>query len=385
MTSAQPAEKKTRTLFMHLSGITGVTLTAGLAVGAMVIGVSTLHSRANQAAAPAPNPVITVATQKVAWADHYKVRRGYIGRLEPARETAVAFERGGLVLDVRFDEGDLVRQGDVIATLDKAKLLANRRELQARRQELEARRDLAKLTMARQDKLKSRGWSPEQRFDEARFNVAELSAGIARVEASIAALDVDIRKSELLAPFDGRVARRNVDEGAVVAAGTQVLTILEAGQQQARIGLSPEAAAALVVGESYELTADQRRLTGRLRALRADLDTGSRTVTALIALTGESAVPLGDIVVLNLSRKVDVRGVWLPVTALVEGRKGLWTVMIARDTEQSPMIEREAVEVLHVADDRAFVRGALREGDKVVTTGTNRVTPGQRVALARLN
>ena len=83
----------------------------------------------------------------------------------------------------------------VVAELDSARLKANRQELVARKSELQARRRLAMATMQRQSQLKNQGWSPKQRFDEARFSVQELDAGIARVDAQITALDIDIEKS----------------------------------------------------------------------------------------------------------------------------------------------------------------------------------------------
>ena len=382
MTAQQDTGSQPKSLLQRTANAFGVLLTTGLAIGAIVIGVTTLHGIAANQSAPKANPLITVATQPISWSDHYVVKRGFVGRLEPSRETAVAFERSGLVLQIRFEEGDQVKAGDIIARLDKSKLQANRRELEARRDELVARRELAKLTMSRQNKLKTRGWSPEQRFDEARFNVAELNAGIARVDASIAALDIDIAKSDLKAPFDGTVASRNVDEGTVVAAGTQLLTIVEAGDKLARIGVSPEAAQALTLAKSYPLSANGQQLTGKLKALRPDLEAGSRTVTALFSIKSGSKIPLREVIVLQLPRKIDARGTWLPITALVEGRKGLWTVMLTKQNGGTRTIVRETVEVLHVADNQAYVRGAFKDGDRVVTTGTNRITPGQRVAAA---
>ena len=284
-----------------------------------------------------------------------------------------------------FDEGDTINEGDVVARLDTAKLAANRRELLAQRDELIAQRDLAKLTMSRQGKLETQGWSSKQRYDEARFSVAQLTAGIARVDAAIEAIDVDVAKSAIRAPFAGSVASRMVDEGAIVAAGTQVLTLLEGEEIQARIGIAPEAARDLVIGRTYKVTSAGSNHSATLKALRADLEAGSRTVTGLFSITSDAQLPFGEIAVLNLARKVEDRGIWLPLTALSEGRKGLWTVLVALETSGKTTIQRETVEIVHVANKRAFVRGALTDGDLVVTTGTNRVTPGQKVVLANLD
>ncbi|MEE9603046.1 MAG: hypothetical protein V3V75_07065, partial [Thermoguttaceae bacterium] len=67
---------------------------------------------------------------------------------------------------------------------------------------------------------------------------------------------------------------------------------------------------------------------------------------------------------------------------LSEGSKGLWTVLTVVEREGGPSVVREAVEVLHAEQGRAFVRGNLGKETRVVVNGTNRIIPGQRVALA---
>ena len=224
-TANENSSETKRSWLGFISNALGVTLAVGLAVGLTVSGLFTLHSRAENVAATTANPPIAVTTTKISWTDHYAVERNFIGRLEPARQTSVAFERGGLVTRVSVDEGDKVKRGAVIAELDTARLKANRTELLARKSELQARRSLAMATMKRQSQLKTQCWSPKQRFDEARFSVQELNAGIARGDAQIAALDIDIEKSMLRAPYEGEVASRSIDEGSVVAAGTRILEI----------------------------------------------------------------------------------------------------------------------------------------------------------------
>ncbi len=362
--------------------LAGAALATGLALSITGMGLFAVHSRASDTADTKPNPPIAVTTTQIQWVDHYDVERNFVGRLEPARQTSVAFERGGLVTRVLVDEGKDVSKDEVLAELDTSKLKANRLEFQARRAELQARRGLAMATMDRQTQLKTQGWSPKQRFDEARFTVQELDAGIARVNAQIAALDIDINKAVLRAPYDGKIASRSIDEGSVVAAGTPILEILEATSQQARIGLSPAAASELKVGQTYPLRNGDLEVPAKLRVIRSDLETGTRTVTAVFALQQRAGIQFGEVVTLAMQRKVNGRGFWLPTTALSEGLKGLWSVLLVEQKGDSHVIRREVVEVLHVRNAEAFVRGGLKSGDHIVSVGANRVTPGQRVAHA---
>ncbi|MGI9404285.1 MAG: efflux RND transporter periplasmic adaptor subunit, partial [Hyphomicrobium sp.] len=356
---------------------------AGLAfVGAMAGGVLVLHGRASAERSPNPNPPLVVDTRRIDLRDAYAVNERFVGLLEPARQTRLSFERPGLVNEVLFDEGDQVSDGDVVARLDASKLKSERRGLEARLQELEAQFDLASVTLSRQSALKKKGWQSEQKYDEARFKAAQLSSAIRRLKASIESIDIDIAKSELKAPYSGTVAVRSIDEGSVVSAGTPVIDVVEAGVRRVRVGISVEASDSIEADQSYRLVSGGQNFDGRLISKRPDLQTGTRTVIALFEISGAEDVPFGEIVELVVERPVMAHGAWLPISALTEGSKGLWTVLTVVEREDGPSVVREAVEVLHAEQGRAFVRGNLGKETRVVVNGTNRIIPGQRVALA---
>jgi membrane fusion protein, multidrug efflux system len=361
-----------------LTVIVAVAVIGGLTAG----GIAALKYRAGQEAPPATHPPVAVATSPVAIQDHYRTTTRYVGRLEPARQTDLAFEQGGLVVEISVDEGDAVRAGEVIAQLDTQRLRANRRQLEAQMRELEAERTLAELTLNRQSSLREKGWTAQQREDEAVAGVARISAAIDRVAAQIALVDIDIGKSSLVASYDGTVGTRFVDEGAVAAAGAAVVTLLETGRPQARIGLPPEVAATLDDDRTYTIESAARTVPARLAAERPDMQIETGTVPVLFDLPAADGVPFREMVTLVVDTEVKSRGTWLPVSALTEGRKGLWSVMVVDGREGTARLKDESVEVIHLDGERAYVRGTFHEGERVVTNGTHRVVAGQQVALS---
>jgi RND family efflux transporter MFP subunit len=361
----------------------GAALAALVFVALMAGGISFLHIRANAEKAADAHPPITVETTPFKLMPGYTENSHYVGRLEAGRRTALAFERGGLIVEVAKDEGQSVQLQETVASLDVALLQASRRQLLAQIRELQARRTLAKLTLERQEKLRTKGWSPDVRFDEAQASVAELTAAIERVEAQIGSIDIDLHKSVLRAPFDGVVAERSIDEGAIVAAGTPVLTLLETRQRQVRVGLPPEQAGELDPAREYKLRSGDRLLSGTLAAKRPDLAPGTRTATALFDVTGAEDLPFGEIVTLEFDTEIHEQGGWLPLSALKEGNRGLWIVMTAEEKGGETLVRNESVEILSARDQTVFVRGTLQDGALVITNGGNRVIDGQRIALAR--
>ncbi len=359
------------------------TLMAIVFLGSMAAGVWLLHVRAGARPGPDNHPPLTVETLKIVPQASYVTTSSYVGRLEPARQTNLAFERAGLVLRVDPEEGSAVRSGDVVAELDTDQLHARRDQLEAQQRELMARRKLAILTRDRKKTLRKKGWSSDQRYDEAHANVEELSAAIERVGAQIGATDIDIRKSKLVAPFDGIISARAIDEGAVIAAGTTIMTLLETDHRQVRVGLPPEMADKLETTRTYKMRAGEHILIGTLTARRPDLQSGTRTVTALFDVTNADELIFGDLVTLELETTVPEAGAWVPLSALKEGHKGLWTLMVVDNNETSPILRNEAVEILHAKGPSVYVRGTFQPGAEVLANGTNRVTSGQRVAVAK--
>ena len=78
------------------------------------------------------------------------------------------------------------------------------------------------------------------------------------------------------------------------------------------------------------------------------------------------------------------RGVWVPALALSEGVRGLWSVYVVVDDGEGASIARKDVEIIHIGNDRMFVRGTLQDGDRVVAAAPFRFVPGQKVNVTEV-
>ncbi|RMB07727.1 efflux RND transporter periplasmic adaptor subunit [Eilatimonas milleporae] len=362
--------------------------------GAIFLASTFLHWRA-AATAPSGAEPMPVQAETVVWQDSFRVAERFAGQLEPRQRTALAFERPGLITRVTVEEGDRVAAGDVIARLDTQLLDAALERTEAQIARITADLELARLTAARQRDLADQGHSSQQRYDEARLAVSSLQAQLAELEAAARSTRIDLDKSVLTAPFDGMVAARYLDDGAVLNAGTAVIDLLETGLAHVRIGLSSSAARALAGGAEPRLSVGGRPLAARLISIRPDIDPATRTRDALFEAVlpsmetpGEASgtggfdrVAFGEIADLILMRREEKRGIWLPVTALKEGGKGVWTVFVVDPRAETPVVAVEAVEILHTDGNRVYVRGTIPDNMAVIPEGLQRVTPGQQVRL----
>ncbi len=366
-----------RWLIRVLGPLGGTLAIAGVAVAGSLL----LLGRSDAVEAPAAETALPVPVIVAEASDAYTVTRSFAGRVVARRETALAFELSGLVTEILADEGDRVAAGDVVAQLDTRDLRLSLQRLEAERAELQARLALAVVTRERQQQLTRQGHASAQRYDEARFEELALTASIERVDTSIAAIELDLDKSLLRAPFGGTVGARMMDEGGVASPGAPVLQLLETDHLEAHVGVPAHLANGFDVANHHRLLINGTPAEGIVRAVRRDLDTDTRTVTVVLEIDSGLSAPDGEIARLLVEEAVPQAGIWLPHTALTEGLRGLWTVFVVVEEADGAgwRVERAEVEVLHSETDRVFVRGTLAAADRLVEAGVHRLVPGQRV------
>ncbi len=368
-----------------LSG-TATVVVAGL-VAAGLAGVGAVTAPKSDASAVRVTRVLPVATIGAFSEPGYDVQRQFVGRIEAKRESRVGFELGGLVTALFVDEGEVVEPGQVIGRLDTARLEVQLTQLEGRRVELQANIGLARATRIRQERLTNKGHVSRQRYDEARFDEEGQLGRLQQVDAQIASIRLDIEKSELKAPFDAIVARRFADEGIVISAGAAVFDLIERTNPEVRIGLAGGVVDEIAIGQEHELIVRGRRVRATVRAVLPVRDRNTRSVdVALILHVPLNGIRPGDLARLEITRRVDQPGFWLPLAALTESSRGLWAVYVANGSDgETGVIERRELEILHQETDRVFVRGTLASDDRVVVAGIHRLVPGQSVQITSSN
>ena len=359
--------------------------------------------------------------------------REFTGTVKARRESLLAFERAGRVIEIKVDEGDQVSAGQLLATLDVEMVKARREAAKASLAqatavlaELEAgpRKQTIAASQARvrsltavasriekdldraKNLLKSRAISQE-RFDAVQFQqqgaVSELEAAQKRLDeleagtrseqvtaqrasvqsmvAQLKQFDLDIEDGELRAPFGGRIAQRLIDEGSVVNSGSTVLQLIEDEFVEAWVGLPCGTAACLNVGDTHTVEVSGSKFDSELVSLRPLLDPVTRTRNAIFKLLPSDdgrAVP-GEIARLQMTERVNCAGFKIPSAALVPGARGLWNIYVV-DTDASPnVVQRRSVELLYTLGKDSVVKGTLEQGNAIIVDGTHRIVNGQMV------
>jgi RND family efflux transporter MFP subunit len=367
----------------------GLTMTVtlmvcGVAAVAVMGGFSLIAAQGDVAPAVVA-PRMSVAVMPVERVPGYTVTRRFTGQIEAAARTDLGFELSGRIAAVLVEEGDVVAPGAVLARLDISALIPERAALEAELAALRADAELARLTLARNDALTERGFRSVAAQDAARLTLVRAEAGMAAIRARIAGVDVRLEKSVLTAPYAARIGARMADPGQTAAAGQAVLVLFDTAAARARVGLPPDLVAELAVGDKVTVESNGAVMDAIIRQIRPDLDPLTRSRSVVVILPKAGAPVLGDTVALRLTQMVDDPGFWAPLSALREGVRGSWSVMVLEATPEGDRTRPAAVEVIHSDGNRVFLRAALPEAARIVAEAPDRVAPGQLVLAERIS
>jgi RND family efflux transporter MFP subunit len=297
---------------------------------------------------------------EVSMFNSYKVTKQLPGKLYAVQQSKVAFQIGGKIQTIKVDIGDRVEKGSVLAELDNREILANLNQA-------DAKYKLAEQLLERFKDLKAQGHISIQELDKAKSDFA-----VAKSQQDF--YKVKFEQTKILAPFNGLIQSRYLDEGTVVNAGLPILEILDSEKVEAHVAMPLSLVDKISLQESYSFNLNGNKVLGTLKRLSPMSLGGSNNRLAIFEFN-TFFVP-GAVINLELEVYENARGTWIPIKALSQSDGGLWTVYTL---DRSNKIIKELVEVIYYEGTNAFVSGTLKDGDRVVKGGAAKVIEGQLI------
>jgi RND family efflux transporter MFP subunit len=375
----QQTAKSHRTARVQLLAMSGVSMFL-LTVLMLFSGEQSVNAFSNAQTMVLQNANVEVHSIQIQSA--YQKQQKVYGLVESASQVDVGFELSGSINELMVLEGAFVKQGQVLASLDLKRLNAQKAQLNASLNRAKADAEISQLSVNRVKELVKVKLDSTQNLDQANARLKAANAVVKEVEASLQALDVEMQKSKLVAPFDGQVLRQLQDLGAVVNAGQAVFTLVANTQLEARFGLPTHTAFGIKVGQLFTIDANEIPINGRVQSIAQQRNRAMRTIDAVFSLETDNKPYLmtGDIVSISVSNQVEKKGAWVPVSSLANGVRGLWTLYVAEQAQGGYLVKSRTVAVEYLEDDRAYITGAISDGDRVIVNGLQRLTPNQIIA-----
>jgi multidrug efflux system membrane fusion protein len=309
------------------------------------------------------------------------------GTVEPLAHVAVRTRVDGQIVEVAFNEGDLVERGSVLFRLDDRVVKAQIAQAEANIAKDQAALSDAEATLARREALVGRQIVTEASVDQARFAVEGLRASIAAGKALLESQRTQLDYLTIRAPITGRTG------GLSAKLGTQVRA-----QDAAALVTINQTRPILVTFSlpQRELPAIRRALTAKAKAEVIVPGSQRMPVPATIAFidnqvdrqTGAIAVKVqaenpdevlwpGQSVEVALTVEVKKRMLSAPASAVLPSQQGMITWVIGPDNKVAPRV----VAVERIVGQTVFLSSGVAAGERVVTDGQLRLAPGTTVII----
>lgn len=309
------------------------------------------------------------------------------GTVEPLASVAVKPRVDGQIVEVAFQEGDLVKEGQVLFRFDDRLVKAQIKQAEAGIAQNEANLRDAEAILVRRETLVAKKIVTEAATETQRTSVEALKAAIAAGQAQLDMQRTQLDYLVIRAPITGRAGSLTAKLGANVRAADIValLTINQIQPIAVSFALPQVELAtlrkALAAGSNANLTIPgdtPRVVKAKMWFVDNQVDKSTGTITAkVMAENADEALWPGQAVEVALTASIRPNVVAVPAPAVLPSQQGMLTWIIGPDNRAQP---RE-VTLERVVGDTAFVTKGLKAGEKVVTDGQVRLAPGMAVLV----
>lgn len=334
-------------------------------------------------------PATTVGVATAAQAD-LPVTLDALGTVVAAATATVRPQVSGVVQKIHFTEGQLVKQGQVLATIDPRPFEMALLQARGQRQRDEAQLESARLILSRYRTLLEQDSIARQEVDTQAALVKQLEGTMMTNKAAEGTAQLNLDYATVRAPIGGRVGLRTVDVGNLVgsgdAAGIAVITQLSPIDVEFAVPQDHLPALQRRIAQDAKLPAtalDRTRTealaTGSFIALDNQVDTQTGTVRAKARFANsDNQLFPSQFVNLRLTVNTLRDAVVVPVTALRHGANGDFVYVL---NPEARTVALRTVKRGLATVDKVQIASGLKVGEQVITEGADRLRDGASVVL----
>lgn len=310
-----------------------------------------------------------------------------IGNVEAINTVSVKAQVGGEVTEVRFREGQEVKQGDLLFQIDPRPYESAVKQAEAQLARDQAQATNAEAQAKRYEILVQKDYVPKDQYDQFRANADALAAAVQADKANVENSRLQLAYCTIRSPFDGRVGSVLVNKGNVVKANDLVMVTInkiapiyvtfsvpeqylsEIKRHSAEVPLRVEA---LILGD------EKRPAQGTLTFINNSVDVSTGTIQLKGTFDNKDRrLWPGQFVNVLLTLMTERSVVVMPSAALQTGQQGQYVFVVKPDLT----VESRPVTVERSYGDLAVIGKGVSGGEKVVVDGQLNLIPGAKVEL----
>lgn len=319
---------------------------------------------------PPPTAVTTIAAAAVAWQPVLQA----IGTLAPVEGITLSADAEGTIVKILADSGSAVKAGDLLVELDTSVESAQVNAAQTRA-------ELARINYDRAKDLIASNAVAKSEFDS-------VEASYKQAVADVAAIQAQIEKKFVRAPFDGRVGIRFVNLGQYISKGRALMPLQKLNPIYVNFSVPQRQLADLVIGQKLSVRVDAypTAFEGTISAINSEVDSATRNVSVQAQLANpEEKLRSGMFVQVEVDLPAGPPQVVLPATAIAYAPYGnsVYIVEKLKDAAGHEYlgVRQQIVTLGATRGDLVAIESGVKPGEQVVTAGVFKLRNGAAVQV----
>lgn len=316
------------------------------------------------------------------------VQLNAIGNVQAYSTVAIRAQVGGELIRVHFNEGQDVKKGDLLFTIDPRPFQAEMKRAEANLTRDKAQVDPARKDLLRYAELFKEGLVTQQQYDQIRANAETLEAAVHADQAAVENTRLQLAYSSIRSPIDGRTGNLMIHAGNLVKANdtTPLVTINQISPIYVAFSVPqqnlPEIKKYMATGK-LEVEAIIPKNEGPFfQGILSFVDNAVDQATGTILLKAtfpnkDRALWPGQFVNVVLTLTLQSNAIVVPSQAIQSGQQGQYLFIVKPDLT----VESRPVTVSRTIDQEAIIEKGVQPGEKVVTDGQLRLSPGTKVQI----
>lgn len=336
---------------------------------------------------PLPKPTVPVTAGTVIQKT-VPVQVRAIGNVEAYSTISVKSQIDGQLIRVHFKEGQDVKKGDILFTIDPRSYEAALKQAEANLAKDSAQLENARLEVSRYAELVKKGYVAQEQYDQIRTNAAALEATVNADKALVENALLQLKYCFIYSPITGRTGNLMANQGNLIKANAdnpmvtinqiQPIYVTFSVPEQYLSEINKYMAGRDVKVEAYVTRDEDHPEEGVLTFVdnTVDMTTGTIKLKGTFANKEKRLWP-GQFVNVILTLTTQPNAVVVPSQAIQTGQSGDYVFVIKSDLT----VESRLVIIARTLDGETVVEKGLQPGDKVVTDGQLRLIPGAKVEI----
>ncbi|EOE7353994.1 efflux RND transporter periplasmic adaptor subunit [Enterobacter hormaechei] len=312
------------------------------------------------------------------------------GRTDAYRVAEVRPQVSGIILHRNFTEGSDVKAGESLYQIDPATYQAAYDNAKGELVKAQAAANIAHLTVKRYVRLVGTQYVSKQEYDQAVATAQQADASVVAAKAGVESARINLAYTKVTSPINGRIGKSSVTEGALVTNGqaTALATVQQLDpiyvdvtqsssdfmrlKQQTSLQKGDTSSVELLMenGQPYPLKG-----TLQFSDVTVDESTGSITLRALFPNPQHMLLP-GMFVRARIDEGSQPDAILVPQQGVTRTPRGDATVLVVNEKNQ---VESRTVVAPQAIGDRWLITEGLKNGDRVIISGLQKVRPGVTV------